>query len=174
MDLNDAIRRRVAVVAIGTSTVRGQRAKGVAAAAREFLTKVPLKRFGTSRVQAFHTELDKATADLERAFPKNARSWGLARKCMNIFLRDCFYNFYLHKHFDLDRSKDFHEIPLDKKVAEALREKAFGLPRWRGVKYLTRNVSDAYQRAAGQLAKEWDIERVHLDTFLWTDGIHIP
>ena len=173
MDLIDAIQRRVAVVAIGASTVRGQRTKGVAAAAREFLATVPLKRFGTNSMQAFHAELDRATADLEVAFPKKARSWGLARKCMNIFLRDCFYNFYLHKHFDLDRSKDFHEIPLDKKVAEALRGKASGLPRWQGVKYLTRNVSDAYQQTAGQLAKKWDIERVHLDTFLWTDGIHI-
>jgi hypothetical protein len=173
MDLVDPIRRRVAVVAIGASTVRGQGVKGVVAAAREFLFTVQLKRFGTSSMQAFEAELDKATADLKTAFPQKAKSWGLARKCMNIFLRDCYYNFYLHKHFDLDRSKDFHEVPLDRKVAEALRDKVSGLPRWLGVKHLTRSMSDAYQQGARQLAKEWEIERVHLDTFLWTDGIHI-
>lgn len=168
MELIDAVRRRVAVVAIGASTVRGQGVKGVVAATRDFLSSLPLNRFGTNRVQSYQAELDEVTADLKSAFPKGARSWGLARKCMNIILRDCFYNFYLREHFGLVRAKDFYEIPLDSIVAKALRSKAFRLPCWPGVKYLTPGVSDAYQQAASELAAEWDTERVHLDTFLWT------
>ncbi|MBC7854430.1 MAG: hypothetical protein IAF94_13435 [Pirellulaceae bacterium] len=121
-------------------------------------------------MQAFQAELDKATADLKMAFPKKAQSWGLARKCLNIFLRDCYYCFYLHEPFCLDRAKDFYEIPLDKVVAKGLASNAKNLPRWRGVKHLTSDESDVYQQAAGKLAKEWHIERVHLDTFLWTEG----
>src|SRR4051794_30529212 len=99
--LIQAVQRRVAEVAIGASTVRGQGAKGVAAAARQVLAGVPLRAFAAADPAAFRSVLDDATIRLMRALPEAARSWGLARKCLNVFLRDALYNVYLAAEFGL-------------------------------------------------------------------------
>src|ERR1700730_15793669 len=137
MEFVDAIQRRVAVVAIGASTVRGLKVKGVVKAARDYLSTVNMKCFATGRGKSFRAELDKATKELRANCPKGARSWGVARKCLNIFLRDAFYNFYLREHFRLNLSEKFYEVPLDSIVANALRMNPGGLPQWPGVKHLT-------------------------------------
>jgi hypothetical protein len=170
MELVDAIQSFVAVVAIGPSTVRGLKVKGVAKAARDYLSSVNLKRFATGNGQSFRAELDKATQELKAICPKGAQCWGVARKCLNIFLRDAFYNFCLREQFGLIRAEKFYEVPLDSIVAKALRENTVGLPRWPGVKHLTAGTSNDYQQAAAQLAAQRKIERVHLDTYLWIEG----
>lgn len=171
MNLVKAIQRRVAVVAIGPSTVRGQRVPGVVDSAREFLASLSLDRFATANAQVFREQLDEVTEELRVALPKGARWWGLARKCLNIFLRDAFYNHYLRQAVKIDRAEKFYEVPLDRIVAKALRKKSeVRLPKWPGVKHLTPDVSDEYQQAAAALARKMEIDRVHLDTYLWVDG----
>ncbi|MDI7266656.1 MAG: hypothetical protein QME96_01515 [Myxococcota bacterium] len=81
-----AIRRMLARAAVGPSTVRNQGVPGVAVAARSFLVEVELDRFSTSDPTAFAAELESQTLELVAALPTKARSWGLARKCLNIFL----------------------------------------------------------------------------------------
>jgi hypothetical protein len=157
---------RTAVVAVGPSTVRGLKLPGVVKSARDFLKAIPLKSFATTNARSFSTSLDEYTVKMQVALPKGARFWGVARKCLNIFLRDAFYNHYLREHFGLDRSEHHYEIPLDSIVAKRLWQE--GLPRWEGVKYVTPELNSDYQRAASAIAAKKRIERVHLDTYLWT------
>src|SRR5712692_4621994 len=92
MPLIEAIQRRAAVIAIGPSTVRGQGASGIVKAVSEFLAVLSLRPFAVSEAGRFRAALNSSTDDLVRTLPSKARSWGLARKCLNIFLHDAYYN----------------------------------------------------------------------------------
>lgn len=102
--------------------------------------------------------------------PSDARSWGLARKLLNIFLRDCLYTVYLRDAYHLDRAEAHLEIPLDSITSAELRanSKRGELPAWRGVRDLTWRTSREYQRVGSRVAKELGIERVHLDAYWWS------
>lgn len=172
LPLIPAIQRHVAVFAVGPATVRGQGAKGVVAAAQEFLSEVPLRSFARGTEASFRRALDSATEDLALSFPKPARSWGLARKCLNIFLRDAFYNSHLAPRFNLERAQEFYELPLDGVVARALHDLAGPkkLPPWPGVKHLYPVTSETYQAFALALSRKWKIDRVYLDTYIWVEN----
>ena len=168
-DLIIALQRRCARVAVGASTVRGQGAPGLVAAAREHLHLIDLAKFGVSRPALVRTRLDVATRRLMAALPARGRSWGIARKVLNIFLRDALYTVYLREKFRLDRAESLFEVPLDAVTVKALRrECARGfLPKWRGVKRLTPEESRVFQSAARELAASRGVSRVHLDAFWW-------
>ena len=167
---NVMIRRREAFAAIGPSTVRNQGAAGVVRAARTFLSQMDLRPFGTKKQDAFADILEKETEALCKALPKQARSWGLARKALNIFLRNCLYNHYLRTKFQLDRAEQFLELPLDSLVAKALRARDGDLPSWRGLKHLKRCDSARFQKYASRLAQSEGYARVHLDAQLGPSG----
>jgi hypothetical protein len=167
--LINAIQFRQARVSVGPSTVRGQRTPGLAKAAREYLANLSLAQFGTSRAALFRSSLDRATRQLKAQLPRKGRSWGIARKVLNIFLRDAFYNHYLRKQFQLDRGEALLEIPLDSITAGHVRNgtRLGRLPRWSGVKHLKSKSSDCYQREAAAIASRKGVARVHLDAFWW-------
>lgn len=169
IDLIEALQVRCARVAVGPSTVRGQGASGLVAAAREHLSSLPLGQFGASRPSLMRARLDHATVDLMDALPRRGRSWGVARKVLNIFLRDAVYTVYLRDAFRLERGEHLLELPLDSITAKALRRDVGGdqLPRWMGVKRLTPEMSDQYQAAAQAVAAARGIVRVHLDAYWW-------
>lgn len=171
-----AIQARTAAVAISPSTVRGQGGEGVVGAARDFLAALDLRRFGVSDKEAFRNELKAATKELMAVLPEKARSWGIARKCLNIFLRDAFYTCYLRDEYGLALAEDFYEIPLDGVVVKELKKRAGRgkLPRWDTVKRLKWEDSLAYQKYARELAQGMKITRVHLDTYLWVNGRKTP
>lgn len=170
-NLTKAIKTRVAVVAVGPSTARGQGAPGVVGALRIALDAVPLSRFSKSKQSGFVRALDDSTQMVMAALPRPARSWGLARKCLNIFLRDCFYNTYLRDAYGLEVAEPWFEVPLDGVVAEGLNKSlTVSLPRWPGVKRVTPEISERYQEVASLLSRSWGITRVHLDTYLWASG----
>jgi hypothetical protein len=73
--------------------------------ARTFLEQLPLRRFGTSQSAAFCSHLDRATEELLSGLPDGARHWGLARKLLNIFLRDALYTGYLADEYSLQKSE---------------------------------------------------------------------
>ena len=81
------IQAHLARVSIGPSTVRGQ-GPGVAKAGREFLSSLDLTQFQGLSETGFRTQLESTTLSLRTAMPKKTRSWGMARKMLNIFLRD--------------------------------------------------------------------------------------
>ena len=163
-----AIQHRNARVAIGSSSMRGAGSAGVVRSARAFLSEMPLTPFGTSSESQFRARLDHATDDLKRALPKGAQRWGLARKGLNIFLRDCLYTTYLRDEYDLARAESFFEVPLDSITgARLVKESRGALPPWETVRGLRARTSARYQAVAATLAAEKRIARVHLDAVWW-------
>ena len=163
------VRSRIARIAVGPSTVRGRGNKGTAQAARAHLRKLDLRPFGTSSPEEFSTALDKATGRLQRALPPAARHWGVARKVLNIFIRDCLYTTYL-QHLSLRRAESLLELPLDSVTAGQLK-KTVGrgaLPPWPGVKRVTPELNRRYQSAALKIAESKGVHRVHLDALWWS------
>jgi hypothetical protein len=168
--LIDTIQLRTVVVAISPSTTRGKGTKGVVAAAHKFLGGLDLRQFGTDSESRFARALDRETEELRLAFPRDARHWGLARKCLNIFLRHSFYNLFLSQQYNLEWAEEFYEVPLDSYVATGLCAVLPDLPRWRTIKGLEPKESALFQAAALALSRRRGITRVHLDSFLWLEG----
>jgi len=76
----------------------------------------------------------------------------------------------------LDRAEQLFELPLDSITAKELR-KAAGrghLPRWPGVRKLTKDISGRYQAIALEEAKKEKIARVHLDAKYWAANRDVP
>ena len=168
-DLTAALRARIARVAVGPSTVRHCPA-GTAEAARRFLRHVDLSRFAAGDGEQFRTELDLVTSDLQAVLPGDARQWGLARKILNMFLRDCVYNAHLRAAYALGRGERHCEVPLDSTVVRRLAASESGraLPAWPGISGLGPDVSDEYQAVAARVAALLRVRRVHLDAFWWS------
>lgn len=140
-------------------------------AARDFLaTRLDLQQYSVSDENTFRRQLDVDTNRLMTALPQQYRFWGVARKAVNIFLRDAFYNFYLRQLFNPLPDESWFEVPLDLRVAKKLRKNPLGskLPPWCGVKHVTSTDNDQYQATALFIARTtYGISRVHLDTYLW-------
>lgn len=158
---------RTASLTIGASTLRNQGASNVVSNTREFLKRLDLRRFRAKTAKGFKNALDRETIKLKKVLPVGARNWGAARKALNIFLRDVFYNYYLREEYRFGKLEQWLELPLDKDAARGLREHSeemgIHLPRWPGVKHLKSGKSEAYQDAAERVAQHRQIARVHLD-----------
>jgi hypothetical protein len=165
-----AIQSRTARVAVGASTVRGAGNAGTVAAARKFLGSLDLSSLGGGARAPFGDTLDMTTKSLMAALPKGARHWGVARKVLNIFLRDCLYTGYLSKAFDLRKYEALLELPLDRITAVHVKRAAGrgGLPAWPGVKHLKPDLSARFQEVATAEAAKRGIARVHLDAIWWS------
>ena len=165
----EMVQRKVAAASVGPSTVRGQCAPGLVSAAHAHLSGVDLRQFSLTRPSAFQKRLDAQTDALLHDFPRGAKSWGAARKCVNLFLRDCLYNTYLSERYGLARAEALLELPLDSLVAGELRRLDSGgsLPRWPGLKHLESRDSVEFQAFARGIAEQQEVARVHLDGFLW-------
>jgi hypothetical protein len=163
----EAVQCRTARAAISASASRGRGGEGVVKAARAVTSRLDLDRFATRDRATFARVLDAATKELLGALPRRARAWGLARKLLNIFLRDSLYDGYLNRAHGLQQAERFFEIPLDSITATHLYSLAPELPRWLGVKHLDEGTSAAYQATALLAARERGVARVHLDVFWW-------
>jgi hypothetical protein len=149
------------------SIVRRMGPTGTLDCIRTFLKEIDLSAVSKRNPSQYSQLLDELTEKLQHALPKGAKNWGVARKCLNLFFRDVFYNFYTREAFDLAKFEAHFEVPLDSNVGRALRHENSELPRWRTVKGLTRNESDKFQAAAAQIAKREKTQRVHLDIVYW-------
>jgi hypothetical protein len=169
-DLLKAAQSRAARIAVSASAGRGHGNTGVVAAARDFLRSMDLRPFGTTGARAFALSLNRSTQALLRSLPHGARHWGVARKLINIFLRDCLYTTYLEDAYHLGRAEKFYEVPLDSITAKHIRRRvARGvLPPWRGVRHNHSRQNASYQDSAKRIAAEERISRVHLDAFWWS------
>jgi hypothetical protein len=168
-ELLRAIQSRAARIAVGASTARGRGNGGVVAASRDFFTRLDLGPFGGAPAN-FGQTLDQTTQDLLMALPSNGRHWGLARKLVNIFLRDCLYTTHLDSQHRLSASEHLFELPLDSLTAKALK-RATGrgmLPQWPGLRHLAQDVSASFQEAAKTNAASKTVARVHLDAVWWS------
>ncbi|MGO8690535.1 MAG: hypothetical protein ACLQLG_13010 [Thermoguttaceae bacterium] len=160
------VRKREASLAVGPSTARGM-PEGTVKQARDFLGKLDLSSFATDSEHVFRERLDEATDKLKELL--TCRSWGAARKFLNIFLRGALYNRFLCEHYRLCLIEKFFEVPLDRSVAEGLRRERNGetLPQWDAIKRLQPQESAAYQTFARSVAREKRCARVHLDLWYW-------
>ncbi len=106
-----------------------------------------------------------------KLFPENGKSWGAARKGLNLFFRDVIYNYYLRQKLDINDNSHVHlqnlEVPLDKDVALGLKNNKSNLDKWVSIKSLTKEISDKYQNAAKEIAVEKGVLRIHLDLEYW-------
>ena len=132
---------------------------------------IKLRQLGVKQERVFQQRLKRLTEDLRRSFPPKAKHWGLARKILNMFLRDAFYNFYLRGEFRLGQVERFLEIPVDSAVARGLRRGTprGSLPGWPGLKGLKRGDHAVFQQRASELARQFKTTRVHLDAVLWVE-----
>ena len=169
-DLLHYIQSHVARGAITPSLARGKGRQGTVAKARSFLRHLDLRPFGAAVAGAFSDHLDEVTAELLRHFPASARQWGLARKALNVFLRDCLYNVYLRRANRLDRAEGLFELPLDSITGTLLRREVGPrrLPAWTGLKGVDRDANAVYQALAADAAHRYGIHRVHLDAYWWS------
>jgi len=176
--LLQALQSQLARAVTEPSTVRGKGNSGVAAAARAYLTQLDLAKLGADP-EGFPVLLNKRTGSLLKTFAGEARErWGLARKILNLFLRDAVYNVHLRTAYRLAALEPHLELPLDGETASRVRreyrklQKARpdlpDLPKWSGPFALTPQESHAHQRAALEVAQAYGLPaRIHLDAFFW-------
>jgi hypothetical protein len=149
---------------------------GTLGAVRNFLCTLNLSVFADA--QCFAAALDEETKALrywvKKSLPLNDElSWGHARKCLNIILRDATYSHYLRPKFGLDGVEKLLEVPLDSDVAADLRRdaKAYKLGPTPGgsftIKGLTPDISLKWQATAKAIAEKKGVARVHLDIWYW-------
>ena len=126
------LQKRLAETSVSSSSLRNQGSAGIVSAACKFCTELPLQKFNVKAQKQFSKVLDTYTNKLLKKFPAKARNnWGAARKTINLFLREVFYNTYLIKQFN---SKVIYslELPLDGDVARNLlaHPKGNNLKKW--------------------------------------------
>lgn len=148
--------------------------KGTARRVKRFLASVDLNRFRVNSQARFDRTLSSVTQAFVRALPPKARHWGMARKVLNIFLRDAAWNRHTCRRFGLRRVERWMEVPLDSHVGSQLRESRYGehLPKWKTVKRLTPEQSAAFQTVAATVARSKGILRVDLDVYYWGNPRH--
>jgi hypothetical protein len=170
-ELLAAIQKHVAQISANSSSIRNQGATGMIPVAQKFLRELNLSDFVSSGERAFLARLDTTTDSLAAAFPRGGQHWGIARKILNIFLRDSRYNCYLSDRHELATIETWLEVPLDSHVASNLRAHAdrlgVSIPRWTTIKALRPTASEEYQRLASKVASELGIYRAHLDLLWW-------
>ena len=161
--------KRIARIATVPSVARNQGAPGVLGSARHYLETVDCGRLATSSGQNYLAALDAVTDELMAVLPKGGRSWGIARKIVNIFIREALYNTYLTNHHRLGTSERFMEVPLDSFSARGIKSHCpRRLPVWPGIKGLQRSLSDLLQQHAAEIGEVKEIARIHLDALWWS------
>ena len=173
-DFPDRLQARLAMLAIGRSTLRSQGAAGMVDHARKFLRALELQQFSLKSSKNFARVLETQTQLLADSFPEGGKgNWGAARKSINIFLRDAVYCRPLCIQFKLETLEPWLELPLDSNSYAGLLEDtsdASQLPPWPGIKNLTPLISRELQTIANSVAKTLGAPRVHLDVRYWRRG----
>lgn len=166
------LRLRTAELSVGASTVRGLGVPGVVRAARSALKRVNLKRFRVRSRQAFRRALDRETEVIRRSLPRGAQHWGVARKVLNVFLRNIVHNRHLSEAFGVRHIDEWLELPLDRQVGEGIRAEREGahLPRWHTIKGLEPRVGEDFQEAARAHAAVVGVSSILLEYLWWRAG----
>lgn len=175
------LQRRIAQLAVGASAIRNQGGSGLIDTCRNYFeNSIDLKEFFSSLPEQgkYRKFIDKHTNAIVELFPEEAKSWGAARKGLNLFFRDVCYNKYLADKFilptnfsDNNGSLKHLEVPLDNDVEKGLiRHFPNELPKWDGIKNLNPDKSDKYQKKAGELASKEKIAKIHLDLLFWREN----
>jgi hypothetical protein len=169
MPINPTFLQRFTTAGITQSAVRlgkgGRGVVGMRSAAREFCAGIKLGKL--PEPAAYAEKLNDWTSQLKQAFPKGGRRWGVARKCLNIFMRDASYNVHLAEMYPgLKPLERVLEVPLDGYTAAGLlrEEEAAELElRWDAIIRLTPDENQEFQQLAQAVADRKGVCRIHLD-----------
>jgi len=166
-----AVQKFTGIQAVSVSTVRGL-PEGSLGKIQAYLGRLRLGRLAGMDGADYARWLDAKTRDLQRKLRGRNKRWGLARKSMNLFMRQCLYNTYLSRRFRLARFQKQMEIPLDSRVAREFgkdaRNTRRNLTEWPSLNGLKYRVSREYQEHAEDLASRKGLPaRVFLDHYLW-------
>jgi hypothetical protein len=168
------VQNRVANTSIGASTLRRQGPSGMVKASRQYLAQLDLKKLNNITESQFQTWLAVNTENLMKKFPKDGEpNWGAARKAMNIFLENAFYDRFLAKCYNLQKLEKYLELPLDNSVVKGLKkdseapETRHTMPKWSGIKHLNVEDSDKFQYCAKMVADKIGTTRIFLDLRYW-------
>lgn len=172
------LHRKIAQSTVGASALRNQGAGGLINICRNYFeNNIQLDELFSliTHEIKFKYYLDKHTDLIVYQFPTEAKSWGGARKAINLFFREIVYNSYFAVRYsipiDFKSNNEYLknlEVPLDSYVVEGLRnEKGSELPVWNGIKYLNKIESDIFQEKAKVIADNKGIARIHLDIEYW-------
>jgi hypothetical protein len=156
--------------ALSGTTLRNMGPAGTVECVRNYLKGIDLAEFASADADGFRNALDRHTSALSKCLSgKDGEKWGVARKSLNLFLRDAAYNFYLRQRYHLDAISRLLEVPLDSRVGHQLRDEPEGkrLRAWKTVKGLTPELSDEFQGVAARVAERKRTDRVHLDLEYW-------
>jgi hypothetical protein len=163
-----ALRARAARIAITASSMRGPGCGEAIATLRPYVASLDLRPFGTSSTAGFAKALDLVTNTALERMPASCRSWGLARKGLNIYLRECLYTHYLREAYYLHLSEGNFELPMDSLTARKLRAAGNdAAPRWCSVRELDSTENAVFQQLAAQEGSQRGMARIHLDAFWW-------
>lgn len=101
------------------------------------------------------TLLDSYTSKLKQkiAKPIHPEHWGMCRKAINLYVRDCYYNKILNEHFSLDKVANDLETPIDSFAMKALA-KHTSFVKKSTIKALNKNTHQEWQKAAKLFAQE--------------------
>jgi predicted transcriptional regulator len=172
--IENTLQRFLAEVAITQSAVMGEARKGTRGlrkAVIDFLSD-ELRLSDFANPGQFSEALERETSTLKDSC---GMSWGTARKCLNIFLRDATYNYYTRRRYGLDAIEPLLEVPLDNNVEQGIRRDMRRLkpplpplPKFENgalsIIKLKREQYASYQNAADWIAREeYHTHRVHLD-----------
>jgi hypothetical protein len=116
---------------------------------------IDLKAISTCKGELeFNALLDSYTSKLKQkvAKPVNAEHWGICRKAINLYLRDCYYNKALNEHFSLDKVASYLETPIDSFAMKALA-KYTSFVKKSAIKALDKNTHQEWQKAAKTFAQ---------------------
>lgn len=171
------MRKHEANASISPSAVRGQ-VEHTRERVLKFLPQIDLRKAPRDEAE-FKKWLEGQTERLRCNLPGRTKPWGVARKCLNLYLRSCFYNHYLREEYGLGRIEKWLEIPLDSMVMKALmkydrsHKGGWSLPKERPnlKRKLKLETSEQFQLCAEKHARDFGLRaRVHLDIFLGPDN----
>ncbi|KHO45518.1 MAG: hypothetical protein QS98_C0010G0044 [archaeon GW2011_AR3] len=163
------MQNRIANISISPSTLRGQ-PKGSVKIAIDFLQNMNLQELTNIKSEVeFISWLDSKTHSLMELLP--SKSWGMARKSLNIFLFQVVHDIFLSDKNNLRNLIPYLELTLDnpnaKKLMNKAKEEGIKL-NWSNINNLQRENSDSIQIFARKLAKEqYTCDRCYLDLYFW-------
>jgi hypothetical protein len=171
------IHKRLSTISVGASALRNQGASGIIKTARNYFYEIKIDDFIATidNGNDYKKFLNTHTEKLVSKFPKEARSWGAARKGLNLFFREIVYNKFFSDYYKLpieftkfnDKIK-YLEVPLDKDVATGIyNDTELNIPKWKSIKKLDLDLSEKYQNAAQEISKKINIAKVNLDLKYW-------
>jgi len=162
----------IAHISIGPSTLRGHK-KGTMKNVINSLKEIPLNKLSKiNNEEKFIEWLNKQTEKLVCKLP--GKSWGTARKTINVFLFHACHNVWLARNYQLRKIIPYLELTLDNYNAKKLKKYAEkeGIElKWKSIKCLTAEENEKFQKYARKYAKErYNLERCYLDVIFWPEG----